>query len=288
MSDEIVTLSVDDGFCHLLEELVAQAELRAGSSRPTDEQATRWAVSTTYGETFRAIAVDAEQPESLAPPELLAAARQLSGLDEVVVFRVQANAMLPGQGLGRHTDVPEFWGARRWTFPDWLLVAMLHSGLYDDVQVRVISALVWPIATNGGALRIFDRADCTLLAAFEPTPGLAVVSDTTRLPHEVVTVPGEEIEAGDGDRIELGGDGWHLRRAAGGERLLPHDQVRASVLVKLGCFADRSARERYLARTEQPLDEQQVIATLIDHLPVAPLAGLALHQQLVDHYVSYM
>jgi hypothetical protein len=288
MSDEIVTLTLDDGFCRRLEELVMATELKAGSPAPDAEQATRWAVTTSYGETFRGIALDDVGPPSFVPPELTAAARQLSGLDEVVVFRVQANAMLPAQGLGRHTDVPEFWGARRWVFPDWLLVAMLHSGLYDDAQLRVISALVWPVATNGGALRIFDRADGELRGSFDPTPGMAVVSDTTRLPHEVTTVPGDEVDAGPGDSIRLGSDGWHLRRAGGEQHLLSRDQVRASVLVKLGCFADRSARERCFARTEPALDEQEVIATLTGHLPVEPQQGPALHQQLVDHYVSYM
>lgn len=297
MSDDIVHLEALDGdFCARLEAAVRQSTLSAGSAAQAPPAAeVRWAVTTSYGETFRAIAVDGEQPESFAPPELLDAARQLSGLDEVVVFRVQANAMLPGQGLGRHTDVPEFWGARRWSFPDWLLVAMLHSGLYDDRQVRVISALVWPTTTNGGDLRVFDRANRLLLAAFEPTPGSAVVSDTCRLPHEVATVPGDEVDAGAGDHIRLGGDGWRLQRADGSVRTLSRDQVRTSVLVKLGCFADRAARDRYFARAEAPLDHDVVVAELAERLPAAtptgsppPEPGPALHQQLVDHFVSYM
>jgi hypothetical protein len=289
VGDDIVHLaSLDGDFCARLDAAVRGATLTAGGSTEPGRAEVRWAVPTAYGETFRAIAVDGEQPPSFAPPELIDAARRLSGLDEVVVFRVQANAMLPAQGLGRHTDVPEFWGARRWVFPDWLLVAMLHSGLYDDAQLRVVSALAWPVATNGGALRIFDRADRELRGAFDPTPGIAVVSDTTRLPHEVTTVPGDEVDAGPGDSIRLGADGWRLRRAGGEQHLLSRDQVRASVLVKLSCFTDRSARERCFARAEPPLDEQEVIATLTDHLPVEPQQGPALHQQLVDHFVSYM
>jgi hypothetical protein len=292
MSDEIVTLTaLDTGFCARLEELARETTLQAGGAATPGETEIRWAVPTSYGETFRAIVVDGEQPEAFAPPELVAAARQLSGLDEVVVFRAQANAMLPGQGLGRHTDVPEFRGARRWSFPDWLLVAMLHSGLYDHRQVRVISALVWPTTTNGGPLRIFDRADRTLLTAAAPTPGTAVVSDTTRLPHEVTTVPGDEVAAGPGDRIDLTADGWQLTRADGSTRTLPLDLVRTSVLVKFGCFPDRAARDRWFGRSEQPLDQDAVIAQLVEQLPAhspAPGDGPELHQHLVDTFVSYM
>jgi hypothetical protein len=291
MSDEIVQLSVEDELCARLDGVVRSATLKAGGAAKPGETPIRWAVTTSYGETFRAIAVDGEQPESFAPPELVAAARQLSGLDEVVVYRVQANAMLPGQGLGRHTDVPEFRGARRWSFPDWLLVAMLHSGLYDDQQVRVISALVWPMATNGGALRIFDRANRSLLADVEPRPGVAVVSDTTRLPHEVTTVPGDEVDAGPGDQITLDDDGWRHQRADGSTQVLAPEQVRTSVLVKLGCFPDRAARDRYFARSEAPLDQDAVIASLVEHLPAGPPASMPdpeLHQHLVDHFVSYM
>jgi hypothetical protein len=70
--------------------------------------------------------------------------------------------------------------------------------------------------------------------------------------------------------------------------LLGREQVRTSVLVKLGCFADQAAREQWFARSEAPLDQDEVIATLVEHLPSAPEAPPALHQQLVDHFVSYM
>jgi hypothetical protein len=289
VSDETITLtSLDPGFCARLDTALHGVELRAGGAARPGEDTTRWAVPTSYGETFRAIVVDGQQADGFVPPEMVAAARELSGLDEVVAFRVQANAMLPGQGLGRHTDVPEFWGARRWTVPDWLLVTMLHSGLHDAEQLRVISALVWPITTNGGPLRVFDRANRSLLAHLEPQPGVALVSDSTRLPHEVTTVPGDEIEAGAGDRVVLTTDGWRLRRTDGSDHVLDPAQVRTSVLVKLGCFPDRATRDRWFAATEPPLDQDAVIAALAARLPVDPRPGPALHQQLVDHFVSYM
>ena len=46
---------------------------------------------------------------------------------------VYANLLLPGQELAVHTDVPEFRGANRKRYPQWLIVVMLHSGLFEPL-----------------------------------------------------------------------------------------------------------------------------------------------------------
>jgi hypothetical protein len=300
MSDEISYLpSVDKTFCDRLAAEVAEVEFKISESAAPDDSGAQWAVSTAYGETFRSILFDGQNREAgaFAPPEITEAASRIAGLGEgegggggeVAVFRAQANVMLPGQGLGRHTDVPEFYRARRWSFPDWLLVAMLHSGLYDDDQVRIVSAVVWPTTTGGGDLRVFDRTDTHLLASFPPVPGAAVVSDTYRLPHDVWTIPGDEVEVGPGDRIGLRGDVWVLERTDGSTATLERDQVRMSVLIKVACFHNNDERDRYFDRTGEMLDQDDVIARLAEQIPATERQeGAALHQQLVDHYVSYM
>src|SRR5262245_24563944 len=131
-NDTIAYLSaVDGGYCSWLAEAVSATSFQVRVPAPEDAGQPEWAVAADYGETFRAILLDGPERAASTPPALVEAARQVSGMDEVVAFRAQANVMLPGTGLGRHTDVPEFFGARRWAFPDWLLVAMLHSGRYD-------------------------------------------------------------------------------------------------------------------------------------------------------------
>jgi hypothetical protein len=270
---------------------VAQVEFAISESAAPDDSGARWAASTAYGETFRSILFDGHNRETdaYAPPEITEAATRIAGRDEVAVFRAQANVMLPGQGLGRHTDVPEFYRARRWSFPDWLLVAMLHSGLYDDDQVRIVSAVVWPTTTGGGDLRMFDRTDTHLLASFPPMPGAAVVNDTYRLPHDVWTIPGDEVGVGPGDRIGLRDDVWVLERTDGSTTTMNRAQVRMSVLVKVACFRNSRERDRYFDRTDDMLDQNDVIARLAEKIPSGERQeGDALHQQLVDHYVSYM
>ena len=59
---------------------------------------------------------------------------------------VYANLMVPGQELAVHTDVPEFRGANRKVTPQWLLVAMRHSRLFED----------WRMPNATGVARFHD------------------------------------------------------------------------------------------------------------------------------------
>jgi hypothetical protein len=49
--------------------------------------------------------------------------------------------MVPGQELALHTDVPEFRGANRKLHPQWLLVAMRHSGLFEDWRMPIATGV---------------------------------------------------------------------------------------------------------------------------------------------------
>jgi len=57
--------------------------------------------------------------------------------------RRYANVLLPGQELAVHTDVPEFRGASRKTLPQWLLVAMHHSQLFERWRVPIATGVTW-------------------------------------------------------------------------------------------------------------------------------------------------
>ena len=67
-----------------------------------------------------------------------------------------ANLMVPGQELAVHTDVPEFRGANRKVVPQWLLVVMHHSGLFDEYRM--------PIATGDRVVPRLRRRRARVLA----------------------------------------------------------------------------------------------------------------------------
>ena len=63
---------------------------------------------------------------------------------------VYANMLVAGQELAVHTDVPEFRGANRKLYPQWLMVVMHHSGLFDDYRMPIATAVGWFNDCHGG------------------------------------------------------------------------------------------------------------------------------------------
>ena len=90
-------------------------------------------------------------------PDLLAVAREVTGRPLIVPAIVYANILTPGQELAIHTDVPEFRGADRKRMPQWLLVTMLHSGLFDEYRVPIATCVSWFGANPGGAFAYFPE-----------------------------------------------------------------------------------------------------------------------------------
>ena len=84
-----------------------------------------------------------------------------------------------------HTDVPEFRGCNRKVVPQWLLVVMHHSGLFDEWRMPIATGIAWFHDCDGGALAYWpDGADAppaTHAARFNT----AMVLDTDTVFHGV-------------------------------------------------------------------------------------------------------
>ena len=78
------------------------------------------------------------------------AARAIHGRRIVEPAIVFANLMVPGQELAVHTDVPEFRGCNRKVMPQWLLVAMHHSGLFETHRMPIATGVAWYHDCDGG------------------------------------------------------------------------------------------------------------------------------------------
>lgn len=83
------------------------------------------------------------------------AARKIYDARVVEPSIVYANILVPGQELAVHTDVPEFRGMNRTTEPEWLLVVMHHSGLFDRWRMRIATAVAWFQSCVGGAFAFY-------------------------------------------------------------------------------------------------------------------------------------
>jgi len=106
--------------------------------------------------------------------QFLDAAKKICPSDQQVLDPFQFNFLIqiPGQTVATHIDAPYFWGASRQSVPQWLLAAMVFSGLFEKLfvnQVQVVSYLhTWQaedvmkannIKTVGGDFVVYGTAD---------------------------------------------------------------------------------------------------------------------------------
>jgi hypothetical protein len=163
------------------------------------------------------------------------------------------------QGVG-HTDVPAFRGLDRSRYPITFLSLMGHSGLFEDVRVRIATAVAWFYAgTDGGFEYWPDGPDAPSRVHEGAIGNTAIVGDNDFMWHRVRPVG----RLADG-MPSLGRDSLLARRDDGwaivdGERTvatLPFAALRISVSWKALVFADAADAHRHDAHTEDiDLDE---------------------------------
>jgi len=226
---------------------------------------------------------------------LLEAARWLHERPLVVPNIVYANLLVPGQELAVHTDVPEFRGANRKRFSQWLLVVMLHSGLFEGWRMPIATGVAYFGACRGGAFAFYPDGPEGAARTLPVKHDTAVLLDTDRVFHGVDRVHEAEPIPAIRPGTELAFDGkdrWHAR--ADGRTLATYrfDDLRFSVSWKAYCYEDE--RERRLAeRHEDDLQLADVLATLEADLrargalegPRPPDRELAL--RLIETYVRF-
>ncbi len=161
-----------------------------------------------------------------------------------------ANLMVPGQELAVHTDVPEFRGVSRKTVPQWLLVVMHHSQLFDAYRLHIATGVAWFSDLEGGALAHWPEGPDGAVVYHPIRSNTALVLDTDSVFHGVDRVAPVAAEAmppirpGCGLRAE--GDRWVLR---GNDDAVLADydwaELRLSVSWKAYCFASDADRDRW-------------------------------------------
>jgi hypothetical protein len=233
-------------------------------------------------------------------PGLVDAARAVHGRAVVEPSIAYANVMLPGQELAVHTDVPEFRGLNRKLVPQWLLVVMHHSGLFDEWRMPIATGIAWFSDGQGGELSMWPDGPQGPCVVHPARAGTALVLDTDTVFHGVDPVGGDGVEPppviGDAELVRLddGGDRWELRDAATSAVRAEYewDELRLSVSWKAYCFADDVERDTRRAHADD-LTEDVVIDRLVDDLRQrgivdgAPARDRELGLLLIDTYVRY-
>jgi hypothetical protein len=243
-----------------------------------------------YGDTVFAPGVEI----FLNHPSLMNAAVDLYGRPVVQPAIAYANLMVPGQELAVHTDVPEFRGLNRKLVPQWLLVVMHHSGLFDAWRLPIATAIAWFGAATGGELVHWADGEMVHHPGRHNT---AVVLDTDSVFHGVARVGGPDAPApplAKGSELHTTDTGWALT-TPGNEAataLWADDEVRLSVSWKAYVFIDEDDRERWRLHSED-LSVDVVLDCLSADLSDRAGAGAPdrhspdLGQALIDAYVRF-
>jgi hypothetical protein len=225
------------------------------------------------------------------------AARRIHGRQVIEPAIVFANLMVPGQELALHTDVPEFRGVNRKLHPQWLLVAMRHSELFEDWRMPIATGVAWFHDCDGGEFAFYpDGADGPPVYQ-KVAYNTALLVDTDSVFHGVDRVaPGEATELPalkPGMKLTFEGDGrWSVREGDAIVAEYPWDVLRFSISWKAYCFTDEAERDAWRTHTDD-LSLDATLATFVDDLrarglvtgDAPPPRELAL--MIIDEYIRF-
>src|SRR4051794_18003033 len=195
--------------------------LRSGGSQRAEEPPAALAVRTSYFREEYAYGRDeriAGIGRFLYHDAFIEAAIAIHGRAVIEPAIAYANLMVPGQELAVHTDVPEFRGANRKLVPQWLLVVMKHSGLFDEYRMPIATAIAWFHDCEGGELSYWPGGADAPARQHAVRYNTAMVLDTDSVFHgvdRIADVPADELpRIRAGTTLDYTGDRtWQLTAA---------------------------------------------------------------------------
>jgi hypothetical protein len=225
-------------------------------------------------------------------PGLLEAARKVHDCAVVVPNIVYANLLVPGQELAVHTDVPEFRGANRKLYPQWLMVVMLHSGLFHAYRRRIATGIAYFGTARGGALAFYPDGREGPVRTLEARHDTAIVLDTDTVFHGVdrvaETQPLPALRPG--LHLVWHGDGWRVGPEDVPLARYGRDEVRFSVSWKAYCYRDEAER-RLVEEHREDLSLDRILDTLKRDLrrrgAAPPGDETELARLLIDTYIRF-
>jgi hypothetical protein len=225
------------------------------------------------------------------------AARALFGRLVITPAIVYANILVPGQELAIHTDVPEFRGLNRTKDPQWLLVVMHHSGLFDDYRMPIATGVAWFGGCRGGGEFAFYPDGRQGEPEARPVEhNTAIVLDTDSVFHGVDRVSESQVALPPlrpGNQLDFLGDGtWRARD--GQEKLAEYhwDDLRFSVSWKAYCYADEAEAQAVQEHSDDLLRGDVIERLTEDLRERGRLTGerpddTPLALMLIDEYIHF-
>ncbi len=255
-SDEGENKGIGEGKPQRFDSVVNYLNSYAGVPEEQAQPHTLAARANYFRETY-AYGTDIKAPgiePFLFHEGMVEAAREIHGRPIIEPAIVFANILVPGQELPVHTDVPEFRGANRKVTPQWLLVAMHHSGLFEDWRMPIATCVSWYHDADGGAFVFFPDGADQPAVSHTIKSNTAVIIDTDSVFHGV----GRMAENGHpiarlrpGMKIAPeGGDKWMIRSEGEEVDHYQWSDMRLSLSWKAYCFRDEDERRLWAEKAD--------------------------------------
>jgi hypothetical protein len=237
-----------------------QTRARNGSRRPSLETPEPWFRGTLAA--MEEPLVEGVQP-SLTNPNFINAAKESFQATIIIPLSVTINIQGPMEAGKKHTDTPFFRGVidRRLAS---LRYPMGASGLFQQWEVPVASAIAWFYAGTGGDLDYWpDGPDEPFSTITSTRSNIAMVSDNEHMFHRVQPIghPSEYLPSAAADydmTLWKTPQGWEIRNTRVGDITYSTRQIRASVLWKAYAFADAAA-ERAFDNHDDDLTSEMIV-----------------------------
>jgi len=223
------------------------------------------------------------------------AARAVHGRPVIVPAIVYANILVAGQELAVHTDVPEFRGANRKKFPQWLMVAMHHAGLFDAWRMPIVTGVAWFSACAGGEFVFYPDGAAGPAVSLPAKRNTAILLDTDSVFHGVARVGAETALAPLRPGMQLRFDGagrWSVRDGDSVVASYAWDELRFSISWKSYCFADEAEHRAWREHSDD-LALDAILDRLVDDLRArgritgARPASTDLALLIIDEYIKF-
>jgi hypothetical protein len=226
------------------------------------------------------------------------AARNVHGRPVIEPAIVFANLMVPGQELAVHTDVPEFRGCNRKVMPQWLLVAMHHSGLFDTWRMPIATGVAWFHDCEGGEFCFYPDGAKGAPVAKPVGYDTALLFDADSVFHGVDRIDAEGAGRDiaplrPGMSLDFAGDRqWVVHDGDDVVVNYKWDELRFSVSWKAYCFEDEREQQTWREHADD-LTLEFVVGRLVEDLRArGRIAGevpghpdLAL--MIIDEYIRF-
>lgn len=224
-----------------------------------------------------------------------------------VLDRIQLGVivLVPGQEVGTHFDVPWFAGATRYDFPQWLLVVMERSRLFDHLlwpQVQGV-AYIHHRPVTGGSFFFWPDGVQGAAQSLPAIPNRGVVLDGSIVAHgvdpfgplEAPPPPLNQLHAYSLRPSQQQPDAWHIWQDDRNMTLghaYPTEDLRVSLVWRARCFRSQEEKQSWHAAPKLRLDD--ILDTLKADLrsrgvlsPFQEPAPLELALMLLNTYVHY-